>query len=268
MATGQRYERLSQGQLWRRYERSTGETVEVFAPVSYFDDFLAPASTTAAAVQWVETETGSGTVDFVADTDGFGLLRLQSPANASDDVAQLASELALFNVTGGTTASKNFQFETKLRITYNTGASMAGKQVFAGLIGGTIPTVTGTTTYGALTQGVGFIIGDAATGSAPGNEANIYCKTDDTTNDNAVDSGTDFVDDTFLILRFDATDPADVKFYINGSRVAAGSTFDISNLTASEAQMKLVFGVLSHTTEGNAVDLDVDVDYVKVWSTR
>ena len=269
MATGLRYERLANGQIRRTFERSTGETVRVDAPYSYFDDFTAPTSTSAAAVNWVEVETNAGTVAFPENVAGaMGAAVLLAPADVSDDVAQLHTELEIFPVTAGLTVGQNFQFETRCKILFNSGTSMAGKQAFVGLMDGTIPAGTTTVTYTAFTAGAGFTIGQAVTGAAPSNVKTISACTDDTTTRNDIDISSDFVDDTWMILRFDATDPADVRFYKDGVRVAASTTFNIEALTAAEAHQQIVLGALSHTTEGDGASISLIVDYVKVWCSR
>lgn len=269
MATGLRYERLANGKIRRTFERSTGETVRVDAPFYYFEDFMAPTSTSAAAVQYVETETNAGTVTFPENATGaYGTAVMLAPADVSDDVAILSSELETFQVTGGTTTTKNFQFETRCKIVFNTGSSFAGKQAFVGFIDGTIPTVTGTTTFTNAAACVGFTFGEAVDGQATTDVQTISATTDDTTNRNDVDIASDFVDDTWMVLRFDATDPEDVKFYKDGVRVASSTTFDISNLTEAEAGQQIVLGALSHSTDGDSASISLVVDYVKIWSTR
>jgi hypothetical protein len=57
----------------------------------------------------------------------------------------------------------------------------------------------------------------------------LLVESDDGVNDNDdADTGVNLTTDTFAIFRIDLTDPSDVKFYINGVRALASTTFDMS----------------------------------------
>jgi hypothetical protein len=99
-------------------------------------------------------------------------------------------------------------------------------------------------------------------------DASLVCKveTDDTTNNNDdIATGHTAVAGTYDIYRIDFTDLTDVKFYINGTRVASGTTFDMSNLTAGEQQMQPYFSL--DKTSGTGLG-DINIDYVKIFSNR
>jgi len=99
-------------------------------------------------------------------------------------------------------------------------------------------------------------------------DASMACKveTDDTTNDNDdVATGVTVVAGTYNIFRIDFTDLTDVKFFIDGTRVASSTTFDMSNLTASEQQMQPYFSLDKASGTGLG---DINIDYVKIFSNR
>jgi len=99
-------------------------------------------------------------------------------------------------------------------------------------------------------------------------QASMAClvETDDTTNNNDdVATGHTAVAGTYDIYRIDFTEIADVKFFINGARVASGTTFDMSNLTAAEQQMQPYFSLDKATGTGLG---DINIDYVKIWQNR
>ena len=91
-------------------------------------------------------------------------------------------------------------------------------------------------------------------------------ETDDTTNNNDdISTGHTAVAGTYDIYRIDFTTIADVKFFINGTRVATGTTFDMSNLSAAEQQMQPYFSLDKASGTGLG---DINIDYVKIFSNR
>ena len=83
-----------------------------------------------------------------------------------------------------------------------------------------------------------------------------------TTDTAAVDSTVDLVDDTYANFKIDFTDKADVKFYINGTRVLAATTFDISAYTGTLTPIVLVEKTSDDTT------FDVRVDRIRATADR
>ncbi|OHB82790.1 MAG: hypothetical protein A2V98_25855 [Planctomycetes bacterium RBG_16_64_12] len=65
-----------------------------------------------------------------------------------------------------------------------------------------------------------------------GSDLSVTCQSKATATVAAVDSLVDLVDDTYAILKIDVTDKADAKFFINGVRVCASTTFDLTGWTA------------------------------------
>jgi hypothetical protein len=99
-------------------------------------------------------------------------------------------------------------------------------------------------------------------------DASLVCKveTDDTTNDNDDKAtGHTAVAGTYDVYRIDFTDLTDVKFFINGARVAGSTTFDMSKLEAAEQKMQPYFSL--DKTSGAGLG-DMNIDYVKIYSKR
>lgn len=265
MATGTRYEHLASGQIRRVYERSTGETVHVEAPIYFKEDFLDQVTGLETDAQWAVTETGTSvTVQLGTDAAGEnGIVVFTGTNNNEDQVAALHfSDDHRFGV-GATTTSKYAQFEA--RIKWVPASTMEGLQIFVGLMGD-LPTLTGTGGWEAATEYCGFLIGQDPEDDA--DDLSIFCASDDTATALNVDSGTDSAGD-WLNLRVDVSDKTNLKFYINGTRVAQGTTFDFSTLAAgTEAVMQPVIGYIKHTTEADGNYGVLSLDSVQFWSTR
>jgi len=96
-----------------------------------------------------------------------------------------------------------------------------------------------------------------------GNDLSVLCHSDDGTTDTApVDSTIDLVDDTYANFKIDVSDKADVKFFINGTRVLSGSTFDISAYTGALTPIVMVEKTNNDTTA------DVRCDRIRVQAQR
>lgn len=93
----------------------------------------------------------------------------------------------------------------------------------------------------------------------------ITLESDDTGHEQSkVTSGITSVINTWQILRLDLTDMQNARFYINGARVAAATTFIIHTDIDQEYQP-----MIRLDKSADAGDLGVmEVDYVKVWQTR
>jgi hypothetical protein len=85
--------------------------------------------------------------------------------------------------------------------------------------------------------------------------------TDDTSNDNnAKSTGVTSVLDTYEVFRIEILSAADVRFYIDGTRVASSTTFDMS--TGSDVVLQPF--IMAHKETGVGVGA-LYVDSVKVW---
>jgi hypothetical protein len=92
----------------------------------------------------------------------------------------------------------------------------------------------------------------------------IVAESDDTANNNDdTATGVTLTATTFAIFRIDCSTTTDIKFYINGARVASGTTFDMSTVPTLALQPYF------HIAKASGAGLGVlDVDYVRVWQAR
>lgn len=95
-----------------------------------------------------------------------------------------------------------------------------------------------------------------------GANLNIYFEGDDGTNDDDDnDSGVDYVDNTFLLLKIDMTDLDAVEFFVNGTSVG---TVDLGALTGSNMLQPIFCYQRDAGTEVNLLE----VDWFKVTQAR
>jgi len=258
MATGLRKQRLAKGQIWRWYERSTGETVHVKAPIFWKEDFqraVVPASTPVGLdvlQQRVVLTVGSPSVALAATASNeAGAVDLTIDATAELQTAALDSDnKRMFYVGDTTSGSTSMQFETRVKIV--TLLDDAAAFMFFGLGSDR------STSPSAIAQRVGFLLnGDGA----------FKVVTDDGTTDsgNVATGVTATADDQYRILRADISDLSNVKFYIDGVRVASSTTFGIPTVQNASAVLQPILQVSK--TGGTGVG-KVRVDYAMVWGTR
>ena len=247
MATGQRYERLNTGQIWRRFERSTAETVQIFAPVVFYEDFCGDA---VPDNRWtlLDTSSAGDTLPDVITDEPNGVCDIKLDATSEAQVSGLSfGDIMPFgtNVDG---SEEGLQFECRLKVKV---LPTSGTTALWGL------SAAHNTTVDSNTHHAWFRLDGSGA---------IKIETDDTTNDNDdVATGTTAVaDDQYRIFRIDLSDLDNVKFYIDGTRVAASTTFDMSNLLVTE-RFQPYFCILK--ASGTSVGT-LEIDYCRVWGTR
>ena len=222
----------------RWYDTSTLETTFVAAPVWFSDDFLATAIN---ADFWTSRDTGAATEALSADA-GNGVLSLALDAT---------NEVQLAGVDWGNQRTLvlnqgvNVEFRFKLSV-IPTGSVVA----VLGLCGD----------HNAAVNTVAESIWFRADGSGA-----ITVETDDTSNEtSAVATGTTLTTSDWCIARIDCSTITDVRFYINGARVASGTTFNMSTVAALALQPVARIGKESAAaTVGTLL-----VDYCKLWMKR
>lgn len=227
------------------YDESTFETLMNSYSKQFVEEFKGAAggSVFDGTMIWNVIEVGTSTnptVAVVADKDQF-LLHLAAD-NEAEDVVLYHSDNKTFDVGEG------LIFETRIDMAVSPGTGVVA--VF-GMCG------DHNLDKDAATEAAWFRM-----------DASLVLKveTDDTTNDNDdVATGITLVAGTYNIFRIDFTDLTDVKFFVDGVRVATGTTFDMSNLTAAEQQMQPYFSLDKATGTGLG---DMNIDYVKIFSNR
>ena len=240
-------------QVW--YDKTTYETLKATYSLYFYDDFLGVAggSVFDGTAIWNTLDVsvgGAPTVAIVADSSGGHFLLALDAFNEDQDVVLYQYNTAL--------ADDNLTFDVGNGLIFETRINMA---VVPG---------TGVCAVAGM-SGPHNLVKDTIANSAWFRwDASQVCKveTDDTTagheNDD-VATGVTTVAGTYNIFRIDFTTLSDVKFFIDGVRVATGTTFDMSDLTAGEQQMQPYFSL----DKTGSVELgSMNIDYVKIWSNR
>ena len=232
-------------QVW--YDDTTFETLENTYPLQFYDDFLGSAggSVFGATQEWQILDVGANataTVVAVNNSNGQFLLHIHVD-NEAEDVVLYQPSNRTFDVGNG------LIFEAKIDMAV---AVEAGVRGVAGM------------------SGPHNLDKDLTVNSAwfswAGSQV-ILCETDDATNNNdAVLTGVTAVAGIPNIYRIDFTTLADVKFFIDGVRVASGTTFDMSNLTVGGTRIMQPYFSLDKAA--GAVVGDMNIDYVKILSNR
>jgi hypothetical protein len=92
----------------------------------------------------------------------------------------------------------------------------------------------------------------------------VTVESDDTVNEkNDIATGVTLTAGTYALFRIDCSDIADVKFYINGNRVAASTTFNMSQVPTLKLQP------YAHMSKASGAGLGVlDIDFIRIWQNR
>ena len=217
----------------------------VRANVTLEQDFLLAASATlplplAKAVQ------GSATGDFLANTAG-GVYSLATAAVSEAEAAQLTcGDQLVFDPT------KGLVFEARVRVNIPGATITADERWVVGLVSAhaTAQTALDGTTINAWFRGEGANL-------------NIYVEGDDNvTNTDDVDSGVDYVDNTWMLLKIDMSDITAVTFAINRNPIA--TTVSMAALTSAN----LVQPILCYQRDaGSEINL-LECDWLRVSGGR
>lgn len=217
----------------------------VRANVTLEQDFLLAAGATlplplAKAVQ------GSATGDFLANTAG-GVYSLATAAVSEAEAAQLTcGDQLVFDPT------KGLVFEARVRVNIPGATITADERWVVGLVSAhaTAQTALDGTTINAWFRGEGANL-------------NIYVEGDDNvTNTDDVDSGVDYVDNTWMLLKIDMSDITAVTFSINGNPIA--TTVSMAALTSAN----LVQPILCYQRDaGSEINL-LECDWLRVSGGR
>lgn len=228
------------------YDNSTFETLLAMYPVSFYDDFaggdlVIPASASAeSGCKWTKMIVGAAppTVAKSADVvNAHVLCSLTADAQKQDAALHWDDQLSLSIAQGAI-------FETRLSLT-------------------TLPTLNSVASFGlwgAWADGgsayrVGF---EVPAGGL------VTCESDDNATDTPGATTTTLVAGAYNIFRIDCTTQTDIKFYIDGVRVAASTTF-ANAASAANSKCQPHLGLYKASGAGLGV---MSVDYVKCWQNR
>ncbi|TVQ38481.1 MAG: hypothetical protein EA384_09115 [Spirochaetaceae bacterium] len=229
------------------FNGKTFETLQVLKPVVFYDDFigadlvfLLTNATPGEGCVWTKKIVGTGppTVAKTADaTNGVVACALEATSQAQDGALH-TNDQKQFSIAQGAI------FEARAALTVlPTGNGVASLGLW------------GDWSAGGADHRVGFEI--AA-------DLKIVAESDDDITLIDEDTGIEAEVNKYYIFRVDCTDQSDIKFYIDGKRVAGGTTFaNAANAANSKCQPHLGM----YKASGNGVGT-LSVDYVRIWQDR
>jgi len=231
------------------YDATTQERTAPFYPVVFYDDFLSSSLVIPAAgaaesgMPWTKkivAAAGAAAVAGIGDAAG-GVIQCEL-----DNTVETQDAALYFNDERNFDLTKGCVFEARVKVNV-------------------IPTLTSETVVG--------LVGDYAAG--PDNityscffthdgSGEAFCEMDDNATDRSATSGVTVLNTAWHIYRIDATNVADVKYYIDGVGVATGTTFSYA-ATGANAILQPYIGLYKN---GGAGLGELQVDYVRIWQTR
>ncbi len=243
MSTTIRGKWSGEGNRIRYYDPANGnETAQVVADIHYKEDFIHAALGTVILCTALDVSAAGNTTPVqVADGAG-GLTSL--PLDATNEVQ-------LSGITWGDNRplilNQGLVFEARLALSVLPTGSVVFCCGLAGDHNAAVNTVAESIWFRADGNGV------------------ITVETDDTVNETSlVATGVTLTAGLFAVFRIDCSDITSVKFYINGSQVAAGTTFNMSQVAGLKLQPVVRIG-----KEAAAATLGtVQLDYVQYWMNR
>lgn len=231
----------------RFFRRESGETIDAMYPVAFIEDFLLPTATIPAAgspvfgTRWVARNVGTGVTVAIENGTTNGTLNCALNATSEkQDAAVYMNDQRVFSLEQG------LIYEARVRLqTVPTGGG-SGSQIFWGLAGN----------WADGPDNINFSCWFAAKGNGE-----ILCELDDSVTDFSTTSGVTVNAADYNLYRIDATDKNNIQFFINGNRVAAGTTFAY----ASNANLQPY--ISAYKASGTSIGRIV-TDFVKVWQRR
>lgn len=230
------------------YDRTTFETLLANYPIDFKDDFIGadvviPASgSVESGCKWSKKIVGAAppTVAKVADgINGYVACALTADSQKQDAALHMNDEL-MFSIAQGAI----FEARIKLSVLPSGAASKANFGLW------------GAWGDGGSAYRVGFTA-ESGTGL-------VTCESDDAVTDTSASSGVTVTTAQWKIYRIDCTTQTDIKFYIDGARVAGGTTFaNAASAANSKCQPHIGMYKASGTTVGT-----IQVDYVRVMQNR
>ena len=229
--------------------------------VEIFEDFFGVAG------------AGFVTAPFVASEDGTTGASGAMIASARGEYRLLHSTLSETQAVGITmnglsavSPTKSTIFEARVKVNLSVDSTFdtaSGYEVIVGLATAGSAVSKTAAAFDGFADSIAFRLGGGATAAN-----HIYVEGDDGTTDIApTDTGIDFVSGTFVKLRIDMTSLSSVRFFIDGKRVLAGTTFDFSAMAETDyLEPYILFARTSASGTERAHSLDVD--YVHLSSLR
>lgn len=226
--------------MLEHFWRETHERVLVEAPVTYYEDFLGD---TTIPERWTSIDVSSAgdTTPIVAADVANGVVRC--PLDATSEAQESG---ITWNDQRPLILNQGLIFECRVALQ-------------------TLPTLLSEAVWGLAgdKNAAADSVAESIWFKADGDGA-IVAEFDDTSNtSDDVATGTTLTAGTFAIFRIDCTTITDCLLYINGARVASGTTFNMSQVAGLKLQPYF------HIAKASGAGLGVlDIDYVRIWSRR
>lgn len=231
------------GRLVFRDPYNSHETALPIADVVFYDDFLGQAIDTTH--NWTAKDTGDATETLLED-GAAGIVALHLAVTGEEEEAGLYQNDKLW-------VRLDHAPVFECRVSPHVLPTLLTEMYF-GLCDSYVKGELAAADNGPLTHICFMLDGSGA----------VTIHTDDTANDNdAVATGVTLVADEWAVFRIDCSDPTNVLFFINGNRVASGTTFDVS--TDADQELQPYFMVYKSAGAGLG---DLYVDYCRVWQNR
>jgi hypothetical protein len=226
------------------YDDTTFETLWTGFPVQFVEDFLGVSGGGPfdGTVMWNVVDVNNATEAIVADSSNGQFLLALAANDEAEDAVLYHGDNRTFDIGNG------LIFEARVNMAVAPGTGVCA--------------VIGMAADHNLDKDT---VADHAWFRFQASMA-CLCESDDATNDNDDKAtGVTAVAGTYNIYRIDFTDLTSVKFYIDGVRVCASTTFDMSNGNASAQQMQPYFSLDKAGGTGLG---SMNIDYVKIFSNR
>ena len=223
------------------FDSVTFERVKPLAPVVFEDDFF--YRTLNVTDRWVAKDVSAAgdTTPLVVASGINGVARM--PLDATSEAQE-----------SGLTWNDNRQFVLNQGLIWEARVALS-----------TLPTLLGMAVWGlagnynAVQNTVAESIWFRANGDGV-----VLAESDDTVNEqNSISTGTTLTAGTYAIFRIDCTTITDIKFYINGVRVASSTTFTMAQVATLKLQP--YFSIVKASGAGLGV---LDADVVRIWQKR
>jgi hypothetical protein len=224
------------------------ETIEVKAPVAFYDDFLGAdvvipaAGSVESGCKWAKKIVGAAppTVAKVADElNGVVACALTSASQKQSADLYMNDELQ-FSVRQG--------LILEARIKQSVLPTLVAESAI-GLIGAWADG------YDAVTYSAFFTCDG---------DGEIICESDDNVTNASATSGVTLTNSDWAVLKIDCTDLTDIKFYVNGAEVAGATTFSWA-ASAANSKVQPICGMYKASGAGVGT---LQVDYIKTWQKR
>jgi len=230
------------------YDNSTYETLLAQYPISFYDDFLGadlvipPFGTDESGCKWVYKDVsaaGAPTCAKLADAVN-GVIELDLDNTSEVQTVEMDfDDQLVFSIAQG------LIFEARISMSVLPDASTA-----RGIFG-----MGGAWVAEGAAHRVGFEILTAGV---------INAEEDDAVTDTSASTGITAVAGTYNIFRVDCTTQTNIKFFIDGARVAASTTFANASAGAN-LKMQPYFGCTKTAATSQATML---CDYIKIFQNR